>query len=139
MITTTGTLVKLAALVWYSGGVILLFKSTGMVREAKLLGASPDLILLAALTGVILGWIKSTCLFERACKKNIDRILALASPKIWQFYRIRFFFFLCAMILFGSWAYAGARNQVHLLLGLAGLELSVSTALLISGRCFHTR
>lgn len=109
-----------------------------MIREAKLLGAPFDLTLFAALTGIILGWIKSTCLFDGACKKNIDRIFALASPKIWQFYRIRFFFFLCAMILFGSWAYAGARNHVHLLLGLAVLELSVSTALLISGRCFHT-
>ena len=133
------TLIKLAGIVWGAGVIILLVKSGGMLVEAAEMGAPPVWVAVAILTGVFLGGIKAKYLFVRICRKNISRILALESPRIWQFYRSRFFFFLFCMILFGNIAYGLARDNICFLLPLAVLELSVSTALFISSRCFYTR
>lgn len=132
------TLIKLAAIIWGAGVIILLAKSGGMLIEAGDMGAPVLWVAIAILTGIFLGGIKAKYLFVRICKNNINRILGLKSPRIWQFYRTRFFFFLFGMILFGNFAYALARNSMYLLLALAVLELSISTALFISGRCFYT-
>jgi hypothetical protein len=130
------TLIKLAAIVWFSGVVILLIKSSGMFIEAVNKGAPIVWVIIAVLIGLVLGRVKAKYLFVRICNKNIKRILALESPKIWQFYRTRFFFFLFGMILFGNYAYGLARNNIDLI-ALAVLELSISTALFISSKCFY--
>lgn len=132
------TLVKLAAIVWFTGVIILLVKSSGMLIETVNNGAPLVWVFISVLIGLVFGKVKAKYLFIRLCKKNIKRILALESPKIWQFYRTRFFFFLFCMILFGNYAYDLARNNIYFLLSLAVLELSISTALFISGKCFYT-
>jgi len=131
------TLIKLAGFIWYTGVIVLLFKSGSIFLEAAGKGASVTLICAAVSAGLCLGAIKSKYLFIRVCIKNIKRIYALESPKLWQCYRSRFFFFLFCMILSGNYGYVLARDNVYLLLSLAMLELSVATALLISSRCFH--
>lgn len=135
--TSKKMLIRLAALVWFAGVFILLFKSTALLIEAVRTGAPFLAAVLAAATGVVIGVIKAKYLFIRICEKNIQRILALKSPKIWQFYRTRFFFFLALMIAFGNWAYRLSSHSAVLLAALAVLELSVSTALLISGNSFR--
>ncbi len=134
---TRANLVKLAAVVWFSGVVILLFKSTIILIEAVKLGAPVSVAVSTVITGLVIGMIKAKYLFIRICKSNIKRIYSLKSPKIWQFYRIRFFFFLFLMITLGNYAYRLFHNSIFLLFTLAVLELSISTALLISGKCFR--
>lgn len=136
---TPDALIRLAAVIWFTGVIVLLFKSTGMFIEAAGKGASVFLTSLAVLSGLSLGVVKSKYLFVRVCVKNINRIRALASPKIWQCYRGRFFFFLACMIISGDYAYSLARDNIDSLLCLAVLELSVGTALFISARCFFNR
>ena len=134
---TKATLVKLAALVWFSGVVVLLFKSTVMLIEAVKIGAPVSVAVSAVIAGLIIGMIKAKYFFIRICKSNIKRIFALKSPKIWQFYRMRFFFFLFLMITLGNYSYSLFNNSVFLLVALSVLELSISIALLISGKCFR--
>jgi len=106
------TLVKLAAIVWFAGVIILLIKSSGIFIETISKGTPIVWVVIAVLFGLILGLVKAKILFIRICKKNIKRIQALKSPKIWQFYRTRFFFFLFCMILFGNYAYDLARQNI---------------------------
>jgi len=130
-------LVKLAALVWYSGVMILWGKSISMIIEAAALGSGPEWAGSAVLSGLGLGLVKSKYLFSGICKKNITRIYTLQTPKIWQFYRTRFYFFLALMIGGGNWAYGLAQGRAGLLLSLAVLEISVATALFVSGKWFY--
>ena len=92
--TTKINLMKLAALVWFAGVFILLYKSTVMVIEAVDIGAPLSVAVFTMITGMVIGLVKAKYLFIPLCKKNIKRISGLKSPKIWQFYRLRFFFFL---------------------------------------------
>lgn len=133
---TKATLVKLAALVWFAGVLVLLFKSVVMLIEAVKIGAPVSVTVSAVIAGLVIGMIKAKYLFIHICKRNIKRIFALKSPKIWQFYRIKFFFFLFLMITLGNYAYRLSSNSVFLLFTLSVLELPISTALAISGKCF---
>lgn len=134
--TTSKTLIKLAALVWYSGVVVLYSKSSLLLLQALNGGAELLVILIAVLTGVVIGMIKAKYLFSKVCKKNIHRINALATPRLWQLYRKRFFFFLFLMVSSGKYLASVAQGNNSGLIALAMLELSVGTALLLSSRCF---
>lgn len=133
------SLVRLAGLVWFVGVIVLLFKSSGIFIETVNIGAPFALTVTAVMSGLAIGAIKAKYLFIRLCRQNIKRIYALNSPKIWQFYRPRFFIFLFLMIAFGKYAYHISDTNCYLLLLLATLELSISTALLISIKCFWNK
>lgn len=134
--TSTLTLKILAALVWYTGVVVLLIKSAGLFLEADRDGAGSFLVLSAVLMGLVIGCVKAKYLFTKVCKKNIKRINALKQPMLWQFYRKRFFFFLGLMISSGIYLAKLARGDYRLLIALGVLELSIATALLVSSYCF---
>lgn len=134
---TKTTLFRLAALIWFTGVVVLLVKSVTIIREAIEVGVPVPVAVSALAAGVIIGMVKAKYLFIRICKKNIERIQALESPKIWQAYRTRFYFFLILMITFGKYAYHFSNSSAFWLTALAILELSISTALFISGNCFR--
>jgi len=80
--TTQINLVKLAALVWFTGVFVLLYKSTGMVIEAVTIGAPVPIVVAAVITGFVIGMIKAKYLFIHICQKNIKRIFSLMSRKI---------------------------------------------------------
>lgn len=90
--TSRHTLKLLASLVWYSGAVVLFYKSSRLLLEAHSINPDNFCIWLAVLAGLIIGAIKAKYLFKRLCKKNLKRINALEQPKLWNFYRMRFFF-----------------------------------------------
>lgn len=134
--TTKNTLIRLAALVWFTGVLVLLFKSMTILFETVRNGTPALVAVLAMTSGLLIGVIKAKYLFIHFCTQNIKRILALEFPRIWQFYRIRFFFFLFFMILASKYAYSLSNGSAAILVPLSVLELSVSTALLLSGKCF---
>ncbi|MCP4002244.1 MAG: hypothetical protein GY727_15145, partial [Gammaproteobacteria bacterium] len=101
--TTSNTLIKMAALVWYTGVVVLIFKSGSLFLEALKNGADQLFILIAILCGIVIGKIKAKYLFYKIGKKNINRINLLDSPKLWQFYQQRFFIFLFLMLMSGKY------------------------------------
>jgi hypothetical protein len=134
--SSTRTLKLLASLVWYSGAVVLFFKSSKLFLEAQGINSNQTWIWLAVLSGLIIGGIKAKYLFKRLCIKNLNRIDALRKPKFWQFYRIRFFIFLLLMILLGNFISRLIHGNYPALITLAILELSIATALLGSSNCF---
>jgi len=134
--SSTRTLILLASLVWYSGSVVLFFKSSKLLLEAQSINSNQTWIWLAVLSGLIIGGIKAKYLFKRLCTKNLKRIDALSKPKLWQFYRIRFFIFLLSMILLGSFLSRLAHGNYPALIIMAIVEISIATALLGSSNCF---
>ncbi len=134
--TSAATLKLLASLVWYSGAAILFTKSTMLLLKAKSINPEQPWIWLAVLTGLIFGIIKAKYLYRRLCIKNLKRINSLNQPKLWQFYRMRFFIFLSFMILLGQALSQLANENYTLLISMIIVEISVATALLGSSNCF---
>lgn len=137
--TTHKTLRTLAALVWYTGFIVLAVKSSGLFFLAAEVGINFFVIIAAVFCGIFIGKIKAKKLFYGVGKKNIERINELIHPKIWQFYRKRFFFFLFLMISMGNYLAVAAQGNGPGLLFLGTLELSIGTALLLSSNCFWSR
>lgn len=125
----------LAALTWYAGGGILLYKGAGYLVAAAGVGAEFP-ALLAGGAGMTAGLFRGRTLFLQACRRNLRRIDALQDPRVWQFFRPGFFAALALMMLGGaglSWVAAtGYWGRVV----VGGLELVIATALLTSSVAF---
>ena len=128
----------LAALLWYGGGAMLVWKSGSLLLEAEALKLQRIWPYLAIFSGLLIGGLKAKYLFSHTCKKNLARIDNLAAPKPWQFYRAGFFFFLALMIYGGTMLSRMAHGNYTFLLGVAILDLSIATALLGSSYVFWT-
>lgn len=118
------------------GGIVLLLKGGGLLAEANVLKPGEPYPWLAAVGGIALGGLKAKYLFTRSCQKNLDRIAALDRPRIWQFYRPRFFVLLTVMCLVGATLSRLAHNDYPLSIGVAVLDLSIAMALLGSSHIF---
>ena len=134
--TSVHTLKLLAALVWHSGFIVLFFKSSKLLLEAKNINSDQSWIWLAIVTGVVIGAIKARYLYSKLCLKNLYRIDTLTQPKLWNFYRLRFFFFLISMIVLGVFLSRIAHDSYATLIIMAIIEISVATALLGSSHYF---
>ena len=134
--TSTRTLKLLASLVWYSGAIVLSFKSIIMLTEAQKINPGQIQIWLTIAAGLLFGAIKAKYLFTKLAIKNLKRIDALKKPKLWEFYRVRFFIFLITMIVLGNFISRHAHGNYSMLVTMALIELSLATALLGSSHCF---
>jgi len=130
--TTRRTLKILAVLVWIIGGVMLIRKGGELIIEAYSLNPLIVWIGFSIVLGIFLGGLKSKYLFIKSCRKNLARIDALEEPKLWQFYRPKFFFFLSLMIGTGVTLSRMAHGSFPFLLSVAALDISIATALLSS-------
>ena len=133
---STQTLKLLASLVWYSGAIVLSVKSMIMLHEAHTINPEKIRIGLVIAGGILFGVIKAKYLFTKVCIKNLNRIKDLEQPKLWEFYRFRFFVFLLSMILLGSFISRQAHGNYSMLMTMALIEISLATALLTSSHCF---
>lgn len=137
MFNTSASMLKiLAAITWYGGGIILFFKGISLLEEAVTMHRDMRWIWLAFLAGLLIGSVKVKFIFIRSCKKNLARIDALEKPKIWQFFRAGFFFFLLLMILTGMFLSKAAHGNFTFLISVAVLDFSIATALLGSSYIF---
>ena len=99
MFDTSERILKiLAAVVWYMGGVILVLKGGSLLMEAEKLLPGSIWTWTGAITGLFFGGLKARFFFRKVCIKNLDRIVGFKRPKMWQFYRPRFFLFLFFMV-----------------------------------------
>jgi len=130
------TLKLLAAAVWYSGGIVLLFKGGGMLVEAEKLVPNESWFWYAIILGGCIGILKIMFIFRRVCYKNLRRINDLEKPKLWQFYRMGFFVFLLCMIALGSTLSYAAQGNYPFMIGMAILDFSLAVALLGSSYIF---
>lgn len=137
MLIVSGRRVKvLAALVWYVGGIVLLLKGGSLLVEANALKPEEGWPWLAAVGGLFFGGLKAKYLFNKSCQKNLDRIAAMNRPRIWQFYRPRFFVALTVMILISATLSRLVHYYYPLLIGVATFDLSIAIALLGSSHVF---
>ncbi len=132
------TLKLIAGAIWFSGGIVLLLKGTSLLMQAAALRPGVLWIWLAIPAGLLIGGIKTELIFERACRRNLDRIAMLGKPKIWLAYRPGFYLFLVAMIILGGTLSRLAQGHYGGLMAMAVLDFSLATALLGSGRLFWT-
>jgi len=130
------TLVLLAALVWHIGGFVLLRKGIVLIIEAEAIKPGLFLPWVTVWLALLLGGLKAFFVFRKSCKKNLDRIAALQQPKIWQFFRPRFFIALGLMITVGATLSHLAQDHYYVLHGVAFMDLGIATALLGSSYVF---
>ena len=133
------TLKILAAVLWYSGAIILLTKGTTLLLEADALQPGRYWTCLTVVLGLSIGWLKVNFIFRRTCQKNLARISLLSEPKIWQFYRPGFLLFLAAMIIIGSTLSRMAHGNYPFLIAMVILDFSLATALFGSSHVFWQR
>ena len=136
MLVSRLTLMIIAALVWYGGGITLLLKGGALVKGAFALDSQSLWTFAAPVIGVAIGLVKARYIFNHACKKNVLRIRALPSPRIWQFFRPGMLIFLAIIIPAGAWMSRMAAGEFGYLCGVAALDLSIATALLTSSLVF---
>ena len=130
------TLNMLAALTWYIGAAILLLKGRSLLLEANELRPGRLWPWLAAAVGILVGLLEARRVFIKSCTKNLSRIAALEQPKLWQFFRPGFFLALAVMIAAGATLSRLASGNYPFLLGVAALDMALSTALLVSSSVF---
>ena len=129
----------LAALVWYIGGFVLVWKGGSLLAEAAALRPGLPWPWLALAAALLLGGLKARFLFSRSCHKNLTRIAALDQPRIWQFYKPGFFLFLALMVTAGATMSRLAHDNYSALLGVAILDLAIAVALLGSSYIYWQR
>lgn len=84
----------------------------------------------APLLGVVIGVPKVLFMYNRFCRRNLDRIAALEQPRLWQFFRPGFFVFLAAMIALGLTMSRLALDSFGMLVFVVALDFSLATGLL---------
>lgn len=130
------TLKLLAALVWYIGPIILFTKGADLANQAFDLEPRGWGRLFSWIAGITVGLIKTRYIFLKSCRKNMARIDALETPRLWQFYRVQFFFALGLMMLLGTMLSRLSAGNHAFLVAVATLDISIGTALLISSKVF---
>lgn len=130
------TLRTIAAIVWLSGGIILLLKAASLLTQATALRPYATWPWLAVAAGFLIGAVKARFLFSGFCRKNLDRIAALTNPQFWQAFRPGFYVFMTAMVLLASALSKLAIGNYSGLLAMVILDISIAVALLGSIRVF---
>ena len=133
-----GFLKVLAALTWYVGAGVLLYKGSGYLLSAFGSGAALPPVA-AGVLGVTAGLARGRTMFLRACRKNLARIEALDEPRAWQFFRPVFFVALLGMFALGAALSGLAGTGYWGSVVVGGLELVIGTALLTSSIAFWRR
>ncbi len=126
-----------AAAIWFSGAFVLLIKGGSLLTQALALRPEQSLTWLAVPAGLVIGGIKTQLIFDKVCRRNLDRIAALDRPQIWQAYRPGFYLFLVAMIALAGGLSGLAQGNYPGLIAMAVLDFSLATALFASGRSFQ--
>ena len=129
----------LAAVVWLTGGIVLLLKAGSLLTAAMHLHVGWFWLVISIAVGLVVGGIKARFIFSKSCHKNLNRIATLPHPRLWQFYSPRFFLFLALMIATGATLSRLAEGNYGMLLCIAALDLTIAVALLGSCPVFWQR
>ena len=140
MINTTNNKLKyIASFVWILGGVVLFVKSYSMLNLAQKLNPNYLYIILSLIIAFVIGMLKNRFIMSKFCKKNIDRIMNLKKPKVYQVYETYFVFMLILMILVGAFLSRVVIGNFIASLAVGIFDLSLSTALLTSSTNFFKK
>jgi hypothetical protein len=133
------TLIIIAAVIWYGGGISLLYKGGALIKNAYAIDPQSIWTYLDPIIGIIIGFLKGIYLFSKSCEKNIKRINTLTDTRIWQCFRPGMLIFLVVIIPTGAWMSRAAAGNYTLLCLVGALDLSIACALLSSSIVFWKR
>ena len=133
------SLIIIAAIIWYAGGIVLLLKGGALIKQAYVMDPDSLWTAIAAILGIGAGLVKGKTLFTRTCRSNLERIETIADPVVWQCFRPRMLVSLAMMISAGTWLSRIAAGNYTLLCLIGALDLSISFALLTSSLVFWKR
>jgi len=136
---TQRTVMITAAIIWYGGGISLLFKGGALINNAYTIDPQSLWTYIAPILGIMIGLLKGRFLFSKSFEKNIKRIKALADPRIWQCFRPGMLIFLAIIIPTGAWMSRAAAGNFTFLCVVGALDLSIACALLSSSMVFWKR
>jgi hypothetical protein len=121
----------MAAAVWIGGVVACSEKGTTLLLAAHEDMASHTkwIVFLCAALGVFTGLVLGYFLFIPILKKNIDRIVHLESPRIYDCYRLRFWVFLMIVGGGGSILTNMYAEDAQSMAIIGGLDISVGLSL----------
>ena len=114
-------------------------KGGSLLSEADTLEPNRNWPAFAVAIAILAGSLKGLTLFRKSCHANLSRIDNLEKPRIWEFFRPRFFLLLSLMILVGTTLSRAAHGDYVFLFSVAILDLSIATALLTSSYVFWKR
>ncbi len=135
--STSHRLLKIiSALVWVSGGFVLIAKGSELLLEAISLQPDNYWNWLSPILGIGIGVLKVRFIFGPSCKRNLNRISQLPDPKVWQCFRPGFIAFLFAMIILGSTLSHMSHGNYPFLIGMVILDYSLTIALFGSSYVF---
>lgn len=130
------TLMITAAIIWYGGGISLLFKGGALIKNVYAIDVQSIWTYLAPILGIMIGLLKGRFLFSKSCEKNIKRIKALSDPRLRQCFRPGMLIFLAIIIPTGAWMSRAAAGNFTFLCLVGALDLSIACALLSSSIVF---
>ena len=140
MINTTNKNLKyIASVVWILGGVVLFVKSYSILILAQKLNPNYLYIIMSLIVAFVIGMLKNRFIMSKFCKRNINRIMNLKNPKVYQVYETQFVFFLVLMILVGAILSRVVIGNFIASLAVGTFDLSLSTALLTSSTQFFKK
>jgi hypothetical protein len=136
MMVSHHTVVIIAAAVWYIGGFVLLLKGSSLLKQAYMIDPDSIWSIMSPVIGVTAGLLKAKFIFLKNCAKNINRIRALTSPRVWQCYRPGMLVFLAFIIPTGMWLSNAATGKYLYLCLVGALDLSICVSLFTSSIMF---
>jgi len=138
MKTTKKTLVILAAIVWYIGGIMLFRSGLELIIQSLELREGILWPSIFISFGIILGIFQALFIFRNSCRKNLLRIGQLEDPRLWQFYRPGFFLALAVMITSGILMDHYSQGHYFYMLAVAAIDFALTISLLGSSYIFWT-
>lgn len=136
--TSKYTLKVIAGIIWVGGAVILALKARELFAAANTLRPGSTWSWVAVIAAILIGGLKAHFIFGSFCRRNLDRIAALDTPRPWQAFRTRFYLFLATMVLFAAVLSRLALGSYPALIGVVMLDVSLAVALFGSARFFWT-
>ena len=138
MKTKKVVLVYLSAIVWYIGGIILGRSGIELIQLSTHMKPGGYWPWIFTGFGIALGIFQALMIFNRNCRKNIQRIDQLENPRIWQFFRPGFFLALAIMISSGILLDHFSQGRYFFMLTVAAVDIALSISLLGSSYVFWT-
>jgi hypothetical protein len=133
------TILITAAIIWYGGGISLLFKGGALIKNGYAIDPQSIWTYLAPILGIMIGLLKGRFLFSKSCEKNISRIKTLSDPRLRQCFRPGMLIFLAIIIPTGAWMSRAAAGNFTFLCLVGALDLSIACALLSASMVFWKR
>tara|TARA_R110002072_G_scaffold207356_6_gene364958 strand:- start:486 stop:1970 length:1485 start_codon:yes stop_codon:yes gene_type:complete len=118
---------RLAGIIWLLVGAMLIRKGVTGFDNTSTLG-----IWIALPVGLVIGSLKGKYVLSRTARRNRRRIRALAEPKLWNVFTVKFLILIALMIGLAQGLQALAEAGHFSWAALVGIRLGIGAGLMVS-------